>query len=58
MYVPEGHKDVLPELISPMLMPGSSEEARLLVLCLEIGLFPTYHKAGSLRVVNLPPAEE
>jgi hypothetical protein len=41
MHVCQSHEEMLPEGIPPMLMPDSKEEARLLWLILELGLYPT-----------------
>ena len=41
MHTADTHCDILPENISAMLMPDSKQEARLLWLCLEVGLYPT-----------------
>jgi len=43
MHIPS-HEDMLPDHVPPMLMPDTRAEARLLLLCLDIGLMPTYEK--------------
>ncbi len=40
------HESVLPDHVSPIPRPESRAEARLLLLCLKIGFFPTYERAG------------
>ena len=39
MHVPD-HESVLPEHVDPIPMPDSSREAELLVLLLDVGVYP------------------
>jgi hypothetical protein len=38
------HEDMLPDHVPPMPMPDNRKEARLLLLCLELGYMPTYER--------------
>ncbi|PQJ36828.1 hypothetical protein BSZ35_00290 [Salinibacter sp. 10B] len=40
------HEAMLPENVPPIPRPESRAEARLLLLCLEVGLIPTYKHAS------------
>lgn len=41
MHICEDQEEMLPEGIPPILMPDTEEEALLLLLFLETGLYPT-----------------
>ncbi len=41
MHICDAHKEMLTEGIDPMVMPDTPVQARYLLLCLELGLYPT-----------------
>jgi len=47
MHISEDHDSMLPDGVRPMLLPDTQEEARYLLLCLELGLYPTRKRGAS-----------
>jgi hypothetical protein len=45
-----GHASVLPDRIDPMPMPDSQREAEMLLLLLEMGLYPKIAPAQSEKI--------
>ena len=41
MHICEDHEEMLPAGVPPLLLPDTCEQAHHLLLCLEIGLYPT-----------------
>jgi len=48
---------MLPEGISPMLLPDTTDEARVLLHCLELGLCPTVAERSSAAKLRMSEVE-
>ena len=58
MHICEAHEEMLHDGITPMLLPDTPNEARLLLSHLEIGLYPTVERNGLLYEQELPIGTE
>jgi hypothetical protein len=56
MHICEAHKEMLPETISPMVMPDTPAEADLIVILLDSGLYPTRMSISEKGKAPLVPA--
>ena len=58
MHTCANHRDMLPEEISPMLMPDTADEARVLLHCLGLGLYPTVEERSSAAKLQMKEVED
>lgn len=58
MHICEDHGSMLPDGAQPMLLPDTREEARYLLFCLELGLYPTLKRGAPENQEATIAAEE